>query len=130
MNNAEVNKFARECLNETGLRLKIREGVPHIDRLESLDSLRDLTLTKIVTDPIFLVWYEGIATNELYPHIRANLIRMGVINRDNALNSSVKNKGQQNEYEQVRFGVAGSSIQVVVKAYNPNYKQDIGTNII
>jgi len=122
MDITEMEKFAREVLNETGLRPKLREKVPHIDRLENLESLRDLSLTRMVTEPVFMVWYEGTASQELYPHVRAKLIKSGIINRNNALDSSVQNKNQQDEYEQVRFGISGNSIQVIVKVYNPDYK--------
>jgi len=124
MDTKEIEKFTREILNETRLRSKLREKVPSIDRLENLDSLRDLSLTRMQTKSPFMVWYEGTASHELYPHLRANLIQSGVINRNNTLDSSIKNKDQQDEYEEVRFGVLGNSIQVIIKAYNPDYKKD------
>ena len=122
MNLKELEKFTREVLNESGLRSKLREKIPHIDRLEGLDSLRDLSLKTIITVPLFKVWYEGIASQKLYPHVMANLIKRRVINRNNALDSSVENKGQQDEYEQVRFQVSENAIRVTINAYNPDYQ--------
>lgn len=120
-----MRKFAHEVLNNSGVREALRQRVSQIDRLESLDSLRDLRLTRMEVgeeNPIFTAFYKGIASNELYPHVRANLIKRGVINRGNAIDSGISNKGQPDEYESVRFGVSGNYIQVVLKAYNPNYK--------
>lgn len=122
MDNRDMERFVREVLNETGLRTKLRQKVPQIDRLESLDSLRDLTLTRLITEPVFMAFYEGIASSDLYPHVRANLIKKGVVTRNNLLDSSIGNKDKADEYEQVRFGISGNSIQVVLKAYNPTYQ--------
>ena len=120
-----MKRFAQVILNTSDVRASIRHMVSQIDRLENLLSLRDLRLTRMEVgeeNPIFMVIYEGIASTELYPHVRANLIKQGVINRGNALDSRTGNRGQSDEYESVRFGISGNSIQVVLKAYNPDYK--------
>jgi len=59
MNDNDMDKFVREVLNETGLRAKLREKVPQIDRLENLDSIKDLTLTRMIAEPILMLRYEG-----------------------------------------------------------------------
>ena len=121
-----MKQFASGVLNDSGVRDVLKQKVPQIERLESLDSLNDLRLTRMDVgeeNPIFMAFYEGIATDDLYPHVRANLIKQGVINRGNALYSSCKNRGQSDEYESVRFGVSGSSIQIILNAYNPKYQR-------
>ena len=58
-----MKKFAQEVLNTSGIRTTLRQRVSQIDRLESLDSLHDLRLTKMDVgeeNPIFMAFYEGI----------------------------------------------------------------------
>ena len=124
MDTKNMKQFAQEVLNTSGVRATLRQKVSQIDRLESLDSLRNLRLTRMDVgedNPIFMAFYEAVASQDLYPHVRANLIKKGVLGRNNVLNSSIKNRGQADEYETVGFCVSGSSIQVCLKAYNPNY---------
>ena len=119
-----MEKSVGEVLNESGLRTKLREKVFQIDRLESLDSLRDLTLVRMeLNELVCIIWYEGIATQELYPHIRTNLIKRGVIEHRNIFDLDCSNYGQNDDYEEVKFGVSENSVQVVLKAYNPNYRR-------
>ena len=124
MDAKNMKQFAQEVLNTSGVRETLRQKVAQIARLESLDSLLDLRLTRMDVgeeNPIFMAFYEGIATPDLYPHVRANLIKKGVIGRNNNIYSGIENRGRTDESETVKFGISGSSIQVVLKAYNPNY---------
>ncbi len=124
MNPKDMQQFAREVLNTSGLRDVLRQKVEGINRLESLDGLRDLRLTKmsVAEDNIFMADYEAIASQSLYPHLRARLIENGVITEHNALRSGTGNKGQPDEYESVVMGWSGNSIQASLKVYNPDYK--------
>jgi hypothetical protein len=126
MNEKDMKRFVNGVLNTSGVRDVLRQKVPEINRLEELAYIRDLRLTRMEAgeeSPIFMALYEGIASSDLYPHVRANLIKYGVINRGNVIDSSSRNKGRPDEYESVSFGISGSSIQVVLKAYNPSYKR-------
>ena len=50
------------------------------------------------------------------------MIKRGVTSKGNVLRSGTGNQGKPDEYESIGFGVAGNSIQVFLKAYNPDYK--------
>jgi len=41
----------------------------------------------------------------------STLINRGVVNKNNALHSSSGNLGENDEYQEVTFGVSGNSIQ-------------------
>jgi len=119
-----MSQFAGEILNTSGVRDVLRRRIPQIDRLEKLESLGDLRLTGMKVgeeELIFMAFYEGIATTDLYPHVNANLIRQGVINRGNVIYTSHQHLGQSSDHESIGFGVSGSSIQVVLKVFNPDY---------
>lgn len=120
-----MQQFAREILNTSGVRDVLRQKVEGIGRLESLEGLRDLRLTRmsVAENNIFMADYEAIASQSLYPHLRARLIENGVITEHNSLRLGTGNRGQPDEYESVVMGWSGNSIQVSLKAYNPDYKK-------
>ena len=124
MNDKDIKKFAQEILNTSRVRDLLRQRVSQIDRLESLDSLHDLRLTKMYVeeDMILMADYEGIATTDLYPQVRTNLMRLGIIGKNNVIGLDIANKGQSDEYETLLLGFSGNRIQVVLKAYNPKYR--------
>ncbi len=124
MNPKDMQQFVREVLNISGVREGLRQKVEGIDKLESLDGLRDLRLTRlsVAEGNIFMADYEAVASQNLYPHLRARLIESGVITEHNALRSGTGNKGRPDEYESVVMGWSGNSIQVALKAYNPKYR--------
>ena len=119
----DMQQFARGILNTPEVRNVLRQQIEGIDRLESLDGLKDLRLTKlsVAENDIFAVNYEAVASTELYPYLRARLIEKGVIKKQNIIRTNIGNKGQPDEFEQVSMGFSGSSIQVTLKAYNPKY---------
>lgn len=120
-----MKQFAQGVLNTSGVRETLRQRVAQIDRLESLEGLKDLRLTglQVSENNVCLIDYQAIASQELYPNVRARIIEKGVVTRNNIIRTSVDNKGQTDESEGVTFGVSGNSIQVYLKAYNPDYKE-------
>ncbi|MDO8508165.1 MAG: hypothetical protein Q7S27_00605 [Nanoarchaeota archaeon] len=123
MKNNNINELTNEILNEGEIRAKLRGRVPLIGRLERLEDIKNLSMISLNAgvDKILMVDYSGIASLDLYPNIRANLIRKGVIKNHNWLNSGIENKGQYDEYKELALGVLGNMIQVRLKLYNPHY---------
>ena len=80
------------------------------------------TQNKVSLGNINGILHQATASQDLYPHVRANLIKRGVTSKGNVLRSGTGNQGKPDEYESIGFGVAGNSIQVFLKAYNPDYK--------
>jgi len=103
----------------------LRKNVSQINKLENLADFKNLKLISVDTkEEIPIIFYEGITSRELYPYVGKKLIEKEVISKDNFMGSKIFNKGQYNEYEKVHMNiyVLGSSILVLLKAYNPNYK--------
>src|SRR3989338_1605011 len=123
MNPKDMEQFAREVLNTSGVRDVLRQKVEGIDRLESLDGLRDLRITKmsVAEDNIFMADFEAIVYQSLYTDMRAKFFESRYITGHNALKSETRNRGQSDEYESVVKGWSGNSIQVSLKVYNPDY---------
>lgn len=122
-----MKQFVSDVLNTSGVRDVLRQKVPQIDRLESLDSLRDLRLTRMEVGEenlLFMACYEGTATVDLYPNVSDNLVEQGVINKENVLDYFRVNMGESDEHETVRFGVSNNSIQVFLKVYNSGYQRE------
>ncbi len=117
-----MNQLKQDILNTTGVRPILRKSTQEIERLESLDSLRDLRLTSLSTDSFIGLSYEATATSAMYPHVRAKLIEAGVIKRHNVVGTRVGNQGQSDEYESLHLAFHGSSVQAFLKVYNPNYQ--------
>ena len=109
-------------LNESGIREALREQFPHLDRLESLDSLKDLRLTRIDArgDESFVVLsYEATATEGFYPNVRTRLVAEGIGSKNNVTVTKEGCKGTSEEYERVRISFSDS--QTILKVYNPGY---------
>ena len=111
-----------KLLNQSGIREALREQLPHIDKLESLDGLKDLRLTGINVrdDESFMgLHYEAIAAEGFYPHVRARLIDEGIGSKNKVTRLRVRNKGTSNEYEIVQ--ISFSDAETILKVYNPDY---------
>ena len=119
-----MNQVVQAVFNESGVRQVLREQFPRIDKLESLDSLRDLKLTGInLREDVSYVglWYEGVATDDLYPHVRARMIETGIANKNQITLREIGSKGTNEEYEKLHFSFDG--VQMFLKVFNPNYSQ-------
>ena len=104
----------------------LRKNVPQINKLENLADFKNLKLMNAdVKGKIVVIFYEGVASWELYPDVSKKLIEKEIISKDNLINSWTGNKGQCNEYEKVYMDLdfPGYSVWVFLRAYNPNYKQ-------
>lgn len=122
-----MRQFTSAILNTSGLRETLREKVRQIDRLESLDGLRDLRLTRAdfrEEKAVCELHYEGTATEDTYPHVRTYLINEGVVNKNNVMTHRPQNKGQPDEYVSVSMHLqaSGGFITIRLKTYHPEYK--------
>ena len=90
----------------------LRANVPEIQRVESLDDLKDLKLTKHTDlSEILVLQYEATALT-LFPAVRQRLIDKGVAKRHNMLCTSVLNEGTASELYRVTIGFYGARLQV------------------
>jgi len=126
MNKKKMQEFVIGILNTQEIRDILRNKVELIDKLENLDCLDNLRLVKLHVsgDDIFAAKYEAVASNEIYPHLKSRLIEKGVATRKSVFRSGVENKDKLNEYEFVTMSFSGGSIQVELKAYNPDYEME------
>ncbi|GAG04210.1 unnamed protein product, partial [marine sediment metagenome] len=84
-------------------------------------------------EKIVVIFYEGVASQELYPDVGKKLIEKKVIREDNLMNSRIANKGQDNEYEEVYINLNLPDyyrVRVFLTAYNPNYKISPNSKIL
>ena len=106
--------------NQTGLREFIRKRFPEIEKLETLDNLKELKLTGFYANedfPFISLDYEAIAFKDLYSNVRARLIELGFDN----IRVDLKEK----RYESVTLFLKGENhkgAEVKLKVYNPDYK--------
>jgi hypothetical protein len=120
MNSKEMRQFTQELLNPE-IREVLRRRIPQIDQLELMVGFRDLKLTELsANETTFLVKYEAIASDSLYPHVRSRLMERGI---KGIIGTDLKNKGRIDEHETVIWEDSGYSIMIFLKAYNPNYKR-------
>jgi hypothetical protein len=122
--NKKVNLNA--LLNQSGIREALRKQFPKIDKLESLDGLRNLRLIGIDArddDTNLLLFYEAVATEDFYSHVRTRLIDEGVGSEDNIIVKAICCKGTSNEYERVMLST--NDFQAFLKVYNPSYEQGL-----
>ena len=86
--------------------------IPEIQRLESLDDLHDLNLSRSDDlGDILFVRYEALAP-ELFPHVRQRLIDSGMAKRHNVLSTGRRNKNTPDETYNVRMGFYGKRLQI------------------
>ena len=114
-------------------RKALRKNVLQIDNLENLTDLKNLKLKLVdVKEEIVMIFYECIASRELYPNIGEKLIEKEVIRKDNLINFWLDNKGEYNEYEEVcmRLDFPKYKVRVFLKAYNPDYKISPNSKIL
>jgi len=107
------------------IRKTLRKNVLQINKLESLADLKNLKVMGVnAKEKIVVIFYEGVASRELYPNISEKLIEKEVIRKDNLINSYTGNKGQYNEYREVHMSLdfPDYDVRVFLRAYNPNYK--------
>ncbi|MBI4453901.1 hypothetical protein HY636_04630 [Candidatus Woesearchaeota archaeon] len=90
----------------------LRANLPEIQRVESLDDLKDLKLTRH-TDigVILMLQYEATAPT-LFPAVRQRLMDAGVAKRHNMLHTSLKNEGTPDEVYNVTMGFYGAKLQI------------------
>ena len=95
----------------------LRANVPEIQKLESLDDLQDLRLTKAAElDRILMLQYEAKGTN-LFPQVRQRLIDKGIAKRHNMIGTHVDKKGTYEETYCLNMGFYGSTLRISLKVY-------------
>lgn len=117
--------YTMKTFDMSEVRKALRKNVPQINKLENLVDLKNLELIKVDTkEKIVIIFYEGVASRELYPDVGEKLIEKEVISKDNLINSWTGNRGQDNEYRRVHMSLdfPGYRVQVFLRTYNPNYK--------
>jgi len=130
---AKQKPYAMISFDISEVRKTLRKNIPQINKLESLADLENLKLIGVNDKgKISIIFYEGIASQELYPDVGGKLIEKKVIREDNLMNSWIINKGQSNEYEEVYMNLdfPGYSVWVFLKACNPNYKISHNSKIL
>ena len=120
MDRIELRQFLKEVLNQSGLRKILREKIPSLDKLESLDSLTSLRLTDIETGDVLILSYEGVASQKIYPFVERYLIEERVASQNNMISSETKDLREDHEYRYIKMGFSEISIQVFLKVYNPD----------
>jgi len=127
----QLRQLTDAVLNHTDVREFLRD-IPAIGSLESLGEqgiLADLRLTSMSTPRIssmnlFVLDYESRASDKrIYPNVRARLIELGVAERHDIRADGTTNKGNSDEYEEVRLHLHGAKLQVQLRVYNPDYKR-------
>jgi len=121
----EQRSYTMKTFDMSEVRKALRKNVPQINELEDLAGLKNLELIRVDTkEKIVIIFYEGIASQELYSNINEKLIEKKVIREDNLMNFLISNKGQDNEYKKIHMSLdfPDYDVQVFLKAYNPNYK--------
>ncbi len=121
----QLEQLYQEVLNESGLRKILREKIPQLDKLEKLEDIKDLKLSgvKIRENLAFVIFYEGTALKESYPHIARKLIERGVIKLDNIRVANLSNPKKSGEWEEFYIGLLQNSLQIFLKVYNPDYQK-------
>jgi hypothetical protein len=118
-----MTDITHTLLNESGIRETLREQFPHLDKLESLDCLKDLRLTGIKTRGSFIgLDYEATATEDFYPQVRSKLIEKGIGSKNSIFLGGIGCKGTTNEYEEVMISFSGAQTSLTV--YNPGYNPE------
>lgn len=114
-------------------RKALRKNVLQINKLESLIGLKNLKLKLVdVKEEIVMIFYECIASRELYPNVGEKLIEKEVIRKDNLINFWLDNKGEYNEYEEICMGLdfPNYKVRVFLRAYNPDYNISPNSKIL
>jgi hypothetical protein len=112
------DQLIRNILNNSGLRETLREKMPVIDSLESLDGLMELQLTSIKTHRYLNLFYEATAMPDFYPDVKLKLAGAGIA-ESNLLDTGRRNEGKINEYEWVNIGNLDDAAQIFLKVYKP-----------
>ena len=90
----------------------LRANFPEVQRIESLDVLKDLKLIKQTDlDCIVVLEYEATAP-DLFPAVRKNFIERGIVKRYNVSWTGIKNKGTADERYEIMLCFYGASLQI------------------
>lgn len=101
----------------------LRENIPEIQRIESLDDLQDLELVKEtdLPDMVLVLRYKA-NTPSLFPAVRQRLLDKNVAKKHNMLHTSLRNRGTLDEFYRVTMGFYGNRllISLDVRKLNKN----------
>ncbi|MFH1589824.1 MAG: hypothetical protein ABIB43_04625 [archaeon] len=104
----------------------LRENIPELQKIESLDELQDLKFikedyvgAKITGIPnlsytsIIMLWYEAKAP-ELFPNIEQKLINKKVVQKKNLLYKSKTMRKESEDYHTTHIGFYENQLQIVL----------------
>jgi len=95
----------------------LRTNIPEIQKIESLDALKDLKLkSENQIEDIIILKYETTAP-DLFPAIRQKLINSGKINKNNVMYTSTRNKGTPNETYNIGLSFYGAKLQIHLEVH-------------
>jgi len=118
------NEIAEKVLNDSRVREALRSAIPEIDKLESLDTLKDLRLDSasiyVEGDGTILGYTAGAATQEFYDDPVAALTQAGVIIPAMRQIINTHNSEQPNESKFLEFDYNG--LEFYIDLRNPNYE--------
>jgi hypothetical protein len=131
MGNINLDELALAILNGTkSPRETLREYIPFVDKIESLDKLTFLKLTDLQINqemqPNFEdYWieanYNAIAADGFYPYVRKRLIDMGITKKHNIQTKTHDKKLRDMAYESLHLTFLGDRLQIYLRVYNPSY---------
>jgi len=119
-NAREVKDFKKEFLNSGEIRQKLRDSFPGIERLESLEELSDLQLTRLhIANDGFPIeaHYKAIVTSDLYPVIE-DLIETKVTNEKGVRNISELDCGTEPHLYKKLYLPLSPNINISLEIYN------------
>ena len=123
------NDIAKIVLSDPQVRAALRKHVPGIEKLESLDSLKDLKLDdahfNVKGDGTILVYTATAATQELYQDPVKALKDAGVIPLDakepEQIDAATHYAGKPNESKYVELNNDVNGLEFYIDIRNPNH---------
>jgi len=119
------NLFAKKLLEADDARTFLREKIPALNRLENLVGLSGLELKEVYAhpaSPTTRLFYEGLASPDLYSHLLDHLIGQGITDPNNIIETDCQDLGKSRESAQVLFGLYDNSVHISLKVYNSRYR--------
>jgi hypothetical protein len=95
----------------------LRTNIPEIQKIESLDGLKDLKLqSENQIQDMLILKYETTASN-VFPTIRQRLIESGKVNKNNIMYTSTRNKGTPKETYNIGLSFYGARLQIHLEVH-------------
>ena len=115
---SDLRRYCIELLNTTGIREDLRKKFPIVDRLESLDWLVDLRLTRLDIGDSISFNYQSLMAPGSHPGLKQKLIEAGVIKpRDVNRHHESLNKGFLGERDTITITLTKPGGRVFLDVY-------------